>query len=253
MRLGPQTPREGAKLDVVGLSVFYGNETAVRDVSFSVEPGEVVALIGPNGAGKSSLLNAISGHVPHSGSVVVKEQHCHHRRDRANLAIIPQRSEIDPDFPITVAELVATGRRRFLRLGRRLASADWLAVQDALGTVGLADLATRPIRTLSGGQLQRAFLARALAQEADILLLDEALSGVDQPSVEALVTLFGKLANAGTSVLVATHDLSLVRRRFARCLPINRRLLADGPPSTVLDTALLDSLFGSAELDCSIA
>ena len=246
-------PRDGVRLDVVDLAVTYGDRAAVGQVTFTVDPGEVVAVIGPNGAGKSSLLNAISGHIAHHGSVMLEGRHCHHRRDRANLAIIPQRSDIDPNFPITVNELVASGRRRFLRVGRRPSGADRAVVDNALGVVGLADLSARPIRTLSGGQLQRAFLARALAQEADIFLLDEALSGVDQPTVEELVGLFGELGRSGASVLVATHDLSLVRRRFDRCLPINRTLLADGPPNAILDEHLLDRLFSAAEIEPSVS
>jgi manganese/iron transport system ATP-binding protein len=247
VRVGGRDAPRGATLAVSGLSVSYGPRTVLEDVSFTIHPGEVVAVVGANGAGKSSLFNAISGCIPHSGAVIVEGRECHHRRERANLAVIPQRSGIDPRFPISVLELVSSGRRRFRPFGRRLSEADRAVVEHALGVVGLADHATRPIRTLSGGQLQRGLLARALAQEADVLLLDEALSGVDQPSAEELIGLFEELGDMGTSVLVATHDLSLVRRRFARCLPVNRKLLGDGTPATLLQGDLLDRVFGSGE------
>jgi len=241
-----QASREHPVLHVSGIGVTYPPATmALADVTFQVYPGELVAVVGPNGAGKSTLFKAISGLVAHHGTVELCGNHCHHQRDRLGAAYIPQRNDLDADFPITVGQLVLAGRRRFLRLGQRPGQRHRQAALDALERVGLADLHRRPLSTLSGGQMQRAFLARALAQEAHLILLDEALSGIDQPRAEALLDLFGDLARSGTSFLVATHDLSLARRRFNRCLAINHRLVADGSPEQALDPENIEATFGA--------
>jgi len=236
----------GHALVVEGLRVTYGSRLALHDVSFAVGWGEVVAVVGPNGAGKSSMFKAITGLVEADGTVALGGTQCHHHRDRMGASYLPQASSIDLDFPVTVQQMVASGRRRFLRMGRRLRGVDHAIVDGALDRVGLADRAASPIGTLSGGQRQRVFLARALAQEADVLLLDEALSGVDAPSTDDLLGLFHDLANDGRTILVATHDLALARRRFDRCLAINGTLVADGLPADVLNGDILDAVFGTA-------
>ncbi len=233
-------------LTVSDLTVRFGERVALRDVSLEIDAGELVAVIGPNGAGKSSLFRAICGLVAHSGHVCLDGQHCHHRRDRLAVAYLPQHSDLDVDFPVVVGEVVLAGRRRFRRFGRRPTAADRTAASDALDRVGLPGFERRPLRTLSGGQVQRVLLARALAQEADVLLLDEAFSGVDQPSTEALLALFAELRSEGRTIVVATHDLALARRRFGRCLAINGRLVADGPPRAALAEGPLEATFGSA-------
>lgn len=233
-------------LSVAGLGVAYGDHVALRDVTFDVGPGELIAVIGPNGAGKSSMFRAIVGLVAHTGTVGLDGEHCHHQRDRMCAAYIPQRNDLDMGFPITVGELVLSGRRRFVPFGRRPGRADRDAAAACMERVGVGDLAARPIGTLSGGQAQRAFLARALAQEAHVLLLDEALSGVDQPRTEQLLDVFHALRADGVTMLVATHDLALARRRFDRCLAVNGRLVADGDPRRVLGARQLDAVFGSA-------
>lgn len=247
MRRVNDAPRDHPVLRLTGVGVTYPPATeALVDVTFQVDVGELIAVVGPNGAGKSTLFKAISGLVNHHGPVELCGNHCHHQRDRLGAAYIPQRSDLDVDFPITVGQLVLAGRRRFLRLGQRPGPRHRQAAHDALERVGLADLRRRPLGTLSGGQMQRAFLARALAQEAHLILLDEALSGVDEPRTEALLDLFADLAASGTSLLVATHDLSLARRRFSRCIAVNRRLVADGPPGQALDPDHIEATFGTA-------
>ena len=241
----------GSALTTVGLGVRYGPTVALDDVSCTVGWGELVGVVGPNGAGKSSLFRAICGLVPHDGTVEVAGAHCHHQRDRASAGFIPQRSDIDPDFPISLAELVMTGRRRFRRSWRRPTEADRTAVAEAIERVGLSGRERSPIGSLSGGQLQRGMLARALAQGADLLLLDEALSGVDAPTTADMFDLFGELTSAGATILVATHDLALARRRFTRCLGINGGLVADGHPADVLDGETLESIFGSRSVGAS--
>ncbi len=233
-------------LRVTDVGVSYpGARRALEGISFTIGAGELVAVVGPNGAGKSTLFRAISGQVDHDGSVEICGQHCHHHRDRLGAAYIPQRHDLDLEFPITVGQLVLGGRRRFLRVGRRPGAVHQSATASALATVGLDGTSGRPLGSLSGGQLQRAFVARALAQEARLLMMDEALSGVDRPRTEALLDLFSDLAAAGASLLVATHDLDLVRRRFRRCLAINGRLVGDGDPVEVLDTAGVVATFGT--------
>ncbi len=236
---------QALRLCIHGLGVGFGDRSVLRDVSFDVGDGELIGVIGPNGAGKSTLFRAICGLVNHSGVVEVNGVHCHSRTDRMDLAYIPQRTDVDITFPITVGELVLSGRRRFGRRGRRNAAADRETVRRALDTVRLGGHERDALATLSGGQLQRAFLARALAQEARVMLLDEALSGVDQPTSDELFDVFRSLAGDGASLLVATHDLALARHRFSRCLAVNGTLIADGPPAEVLSLDVLDATFGS--------
>lgn len=235
-------------IELQEVSVRYGDIRALTGVSFAVAPGSLVAVVGPNGAGKSTLFRAIGGLVNHDGRIALGGRPCHHQEDRMAAALIPQRSAIDPSFPITVREVVLLGRRRFLRMGRRPRPEDRRVAEAAMHEVGVTDLADRPVGALSGGQLQRVLIARAIAQEADVLLLDEALSGVDAPATDGLLTLFSRLAARGTTLLVATHDLALARRRFDRCLALNGRLVGDGPPIDALSEAAVEATFGSGRL-----
>ena len=237
---------DGAILEVAGLGVRYGAAEALYDVSFTVHPGELIGVIGPNGAGKSTMFKAICGLVNHSGVVEVNGVHCHDHTDRMDLAYIPQRNDSDLHFPITVGELVLAGRRRFRSWWGRPTANDKAIASDALAKVFLPGTESRALTELSGGQLQRAYLARALAQQASVVLLDEALSGVDQPTTAELFDVFETLTAEGASLLVATHDLALARRRFTRCLAINGTVRGDGPPATVLAPGILDATFGSA-------
>jgi len=229
-------------LCLAGVSVAYGARHAVQDVSFTVDPGEVVALVGPNGAGKSTLLRAALGLQPHTGDVVV---HGRHRRDRpagARCAYVPQRQDLDLGFPITVEQVVLQGRRALRGAFRRTARADRQAARRALARVGLEGAGGRRLGELSGGQAQRAFIARALAQDADVLMMDEPLAGVDGAMTEELCDLLDAVAAGGAAVLLTTHDLALVRRRLTRCLALNRRLVGDGHPDAVLDAHGVEAL-----------
>ena len=240
-------PANHPVLRVDRLGVEYGHRPVLADVSFDARPGELIGVIGPNGAGKSSLFKGICGLVNHTGIVFVNGVHCHDHTDRMDIAYIPQRNDSDLTFPITAAELVLTGRRRFHRWVARPGRADRAAAAAALADVGLPEVGQHTLTELSGGQLQRVYLARALAQEATVVLLDEALSGVDQPATASLIELFHRLAERGTTLLVATHDLALARHRFGRLLAVNGTLRADGPPDAVLAPDVLDRTFGSAD------
>jgi ABC-type Mn2+/Zn2+ transport system ATPase subunit len=230
-------------LKAVDVEVSYDGVTnALSSTSFCVDAGELIAVVGPNGAGKSTLFKALAGFVDHDGDVVVHGEHCHHLERKA-IAYIPQQSDVDLRFPITVFEVVLAGRRRFHGHRMRSTHADHARVRECLALVDLSDMEDRSLSTLSGGQVQRVLLARALAQEADVLLLDEALSGVDTKRTNELVELFEQLTKHGTSVLVSTHDLGLVRQHFSRCLTINGRLIGDGHPTAELSSEKLDAVF----------
>ncbi len=237
---------ESAVLEVIDLGVSYGDVVVLERVSFAVGRGELIGVIGPNGAGKSTLFKAICGLVNHTGQVEVNGVHCHSRTDRMDIAYIPQRSNNDITFPITVIELVLAGRRRFRHWYARPSSHDRDEAQRLLELVDLTGMDDRSLNQLSSGQLQRAYVARALAQEASVLMLDESLSGVDEPSTAELFDVFERLVQQGSTLLIATHDLALARRRFSRCMAVNGRLLGDGPPGTVLSSDVLDRTFGSA-------
>lgn len=239
-------PTNPTVLEVINLGVNYGTTTVLDNVSFAVGRGELIAVIGPNGAGKSTLFKAICGLVNHTGEVEVNGVHCHSRTDRMDIAYIPQRSDSDLTFPITVGELVLAGRRRFHHWYARPSGHDRTEALRMLALVDLTGTQDRSLNQLSSGQLQRAYVARALAQEASVLMLDEALSGVDQPATAELFEVFERLADHGSTLLIATHDLALARRRFPRVMAVNGRLLGDGPPDSVLSSDVLDRTFGSA-------
>lgn len=232
----------GPVLRAVDLAVAYDDVEALAPSTFSVDAGELIAVVGPNGAGKSTLFKALAGFIDHRGDVVVHGEHCHHL-ERQAIAYIPQQSDVDLRFPTTVADVVMSGRRRFHRGRFLIDDTDRSKVAACLADVDLNGMESRSLATLSGGQVQRVLLARALAQEADVLLLDEALSGVDVRHIDDLISLFAELQSRGTSILVSTHDLALVRSRFARCVAVNGRIVGDGPPSRELADDRLEELF----------
>lgn len=236
------TQSDNTVLKAVDVAVSYGDIEALTASSFSVESGELIAVVGPNGAGKSTLFKALAGFIDHDGDVVVNGEQCHHL-ERQAIAYIAQQSDVDLRFPITVAEVVMAGRRRFHGARMRPSRIDHDHVADCLLQVDLVDMGSRSLATLSGGQVQRVLLARALAQEADVLLLDEALSGVDVRHTTELFALFGQLCARGTSVLVSTHDLSLVRTDFSRCITLNGHIIGDGSPAIELGVDRLEAVF----------
>ncbi|MCX6516970.1 MAG: ABC transporter ATP-binding protein [Actinobacteria bacterium] len=241
------THSDSTVLAAVDVAVSYGELEALTASSFSVDKGELIAVVGPNGAGKSTLFKALAGFIDHQGDVVVHGEQCHHL-ERQAIAYIPQHSDVDLRFPVTVAEVVMAGRRRFHGARMRPSRSDHDHVAECLSQVDLADMGTRSLATLSGGQVQRVLLARALAQEADVLLLDEALSGVDVRHTADLIDLFTQLCSRSTSVLVSTHDLGLVRTHFSRCLTLNGRIIGDGDPAIELGGDRLEAVFSRTSL-----
>lgn len=230
-------------LAVQGLTVEYNRHPVLEDVSFALPAGQLVGIIGPNGAGKTTLLKAILNLVPHAtGSITVGGQPLA-RRGRA-IAYVPQRDAINWRFPATVADVVLMGRYGRLGWLRRPGPADRALAQQCLAEVGMSSYANRPIAHLSGGQQQRVFLARALAQEPEVLLLDEPISGVDAPTQTAILALLAGLARQGKTLLITTHDLHCNMEYFDALLALNRRVVALGPAPQVLTPATLARTYG---------
>jgi ABC-type Mn2+/Zn2+ transport system ATPase subunit len=239
----PEVRKACPALEVRGLTVKYGRHLAIEEIEFVIEPGELVALVGPNGAGKSTLLHAILGAIPWTGQIALHGRTCQGRFGRSRAGFVPQQAEADRHFPINVFQVVASGRRAFLRPGQRLRAQDRQCVTRSLARVGLDGFEDRPMETLSGGQYQRVMIARALAQDADVMLLDEPLANVDRPTGQAILDLLSLLARESCAVLISTHDLPLVRKAFKRCIAINGRLVRDGEPADVLSEGGLEALF----------
>jgi len=226
------------------VSVGYNGKPVLQDVTLDVTRGVRLAVLGPNGAGKSTLFKAIMGMLPlRSGHILI---HGEPPRQRdTHVAYVPQREDIDPRFPVTVRDVVMMGRYGRIGWLRRPGRADQQAVERALRQLDLLGLAGESIGDLSGGQLQRAFLARALAQEADILLLDEPFTGVDALTEGALYALLDELKARDITVLVATHDLDKARSHFDDLLLVNRTLVVCGCAEDVFQPDILRRVFGA--------
>ena len=229
-------------LNVKDVSVRYNGRKALEDITFHLHESERVAVVGPNGAGKSTLFKVIAGVMPPtSGEVKVFGS-----RPRGHVCIgyIPQRSQVDWNFPVTVADVVMMGRSAKLGPLNFPHKRDWEHVNHALETVDLVNLSKRQISQLSGGQQQRMFIARALAQEAELMLMDEPLTGLDSPSQEGILNLLDRLKQEKVTVMVATHDLEQASAHFDRIMLLNHRIVAFGEPDTVLQTENLLKAYG---------
>jgi len=230
-------------LEVRGLAAGYGEGAAIQDISFAVRPGQLVGVIGPNGAGKTTLFKAILGLLPvAAGRILLHDRDV--RLQRPLLGYLPQLDSIQRAFPVTVEEVVMMGRYPRIGWSRRPRPDDRAAVRLALARVDLAEHAGTQIGKLSGGQLQRVLLARVLAQDPHLLLLDEPVSGVDPTTQHAIFAVLEALRGEGKTVVVATHDLNCVVERFDQVLCLNRRLVAYGPPAEVFREDILDRTYG---------
>ncbi|MDO5471765.1 MAG: metal ABC transporter ATP-binding protein [Akkermansia sp.] len=233
----------GHTLTIEQLSAHYGAHKALDNIQLSAHCGQTLALIGPNGAGKSTLINLLAGLMrPVSGQILWNGAPLHETRHE--IAFMPQRSEVDRNFPITVRELVEMGRYPSTGLWKPMRRHDRDIVDKALTALDLQDLQNRQIGALSGGQQQRAFLARALAQEAHILLLDEPFTGLDVPGTESLASLLRTLAAEGRLVIASHHDLNTAAQIFDFTLLLNRSAIAYGPTTSVLTAENLHTAFG---------
>lgn len=228
-------------------SLAYGRVRVVEDVHGAVRVGESAALIGPNGAGKSTLLKAVLGLVAVVGGriEVLGRAPAQARRD---VAYVPQADTLDSEFPVTAAQVVLMGRYREVGWIRRPGAADRRIAADALAAVGLADRAGERFGTLSGGQRQRVLLARAIAQQPRLLLLDEPFNGVDVVSQEALLSALAGLRADGAAVVISTHDLALAHLACDEVCLLNRHQVAFGPTAATLTPELLRSAYGGQAL-----
>lgn len=232
-----------ARLSIEDLCVDLGGQSVLEDVSLDIHPGSFIGLLGPNGAGKTTLIRAMLGLIPHqSGTIIMGET----TRDSgyAGMGYVPQRHEFAWDFPISVERTVMTGRSALLGLFRRPKSADWDVVYEVLDLVGLIDQRQQPIGQLSGGQRQRVLVARALATQPTILLLDEPFTGLDMPTQELLIDLLAQLVDRGTSVVMSTHDILSAITHCNELVLLNRRVLATGHPTDLRQPELWQQTFG---------
>lgn len=229
-------------LKVEGLSVAYDSGMALDNLAFELQRGERLAVVGPNGAGKSTLFKVIAGVLrPSRGLVKVAG---HEPGGHICIAYVPQRSQVDWNFPATVADVVMMGRAGKLGFVRWPSVRDWELVHQALAAVRLTELADRQINQLSGGQQQRMFIARALAQEAELILMDEPLTGLDSPAQEELFSVLELLHDRGVTVMVALHDLKIAGERFDRVMLLNHRLMGIGPAEQVFKPETLVEAYG---------
>jgi ABC-type Mn2+/Zn2+ transport system ATPase subunit len=228
---------------VDGVTAGYGRRVALSDLSLTVTPGSLLAVIGPNGAGKSTLLKLIAGLIrPASGrlSVLGGTPGSAARR----IAYLPQAEAVDWEFPVTVREVVTMGRYARLGFWHEPRREDRDRVERALETVGMADAGDRQIGALSGGQRRRVFLARAIAADPDLYLLDEPVTGVDARTQEELMDVLEAESRSGKTVIATTHDLICAAQRFHEAALLNGRLVAQGSADLVLDRDLLSETYG---------
>jgi manganese transport system ATP-binding protein len=229
------------------LSVHYGDVTALDDVSFSLDRAQVCGLIGVNGSGKSTLFKCLMGLVTaQRGSLSLFGQTSTAARKARLVAYVPQSEDVDWNFPVSVGDVVMMGRYAHMGPMRHPSRADRSAVDDALKRVGLTGLRNRQIGELSGGQKKRAFVARGIAQDAQLLLLDEPFAGVDKSSEATMIDLLHELKDEGRTVLISTHDLAGVPRLCDRAVLLHQSILAEGTPGDVLTHANLARAFGAA-------
>jgi manganese/iron transport system ATP-binding protein len=233
----------GPAVRLADVTAGYGTRVALADVSLEVTPGSLLAVIGPNGAGKSTLLKVIAGLLePFAGTVSVLGGA---PRARArDIAYVPQAEAVDWEFPVTVSEVAMMGRYARLGFGRRPSAEDHERVDAALATVGMASLRDRQVGALSGGQRRRVFLAKAIAAEPELYLLDEPVTGVDATTQEELMDVLEAEARSGKTVIASTHDLICAAQRFHQAAFINGRVVATGPAEMVLDRDLLSDTYG---------
>ena len=234
--------KETPALMISGLSYQYNSHKALDEVSFEVNLGERLAVVGPNGAGKSTLFKIIAGVTrPSQGMVSV---YGHEPSGHICIAYVPQRSQVDWNFPVSVADVVMMGRISKMGPLRWPRHQDWEIVHSALQEVGMDHLAGSGIGELSGGQQQRVFIARALAQEAELILMDEPLTGLDQATQDDLFHILDRLRAHQVTILVALHDLKIAAERFDRVMLLNRKLVGIGTAEQVLTASSLQEAYG---------
>jgi len=234
---------KAAPISVRNLSVAYQRKPVLRDVAFDAPEGKLIGIVGPNGAGKSTMIKASLGLIPRlSGEVSIYGKP--YRQMKSMVGYVPQRESVDWDFPTDALDVVTMGLYGRLGWFRRPGAAERKIALECLAKVGMADYAGRQISQLSGGQQQRVFLARALAQQAQLYVMDEPFAGVDAATERAIIQLLGELKNQGKTVLVVHHDLSTVKDYFDWVMLLNERVLAFGPAREVFTKENLQRTYG---------
>jgi len=230
-------------IEAHNLTVSYQKRPALWNVDFSLPQGQIIGIIGPNGSGKTTLLKAIMDLLPlSSGYIKLFDQEIDSVRDR--ISYVPQRESVDWDFPASVMDVVLMGRYRKNNLLRRLSKQDKDLAIEALEKVNMLEYSKRQISQLSGGQQQRVFIARSLAQGADLYIMDEPFVGVDASTEEAILDLMAEMKNAGKTVVVVHHDLHTAKSYFDWIVLLNTRLVASGPKSEIFTEKLLQEAYG---------
>jgi ABC-type Mn2+/Zn2+ transport system ATPase subunit len=230
-------------IDINNLSVTLSGNLILDNISVSVEKGMLTGLIGPNGAGKSTMLKAMLGLIPvNQGTITFFGKSLN--EIRKEIAFVPQRQEIDWDFPATVEEIVLMGRFPFTGFFKKYSSVDKIEVEQALASAGITNLKNRQIGKLSGGQQQRVFIARALAQQASLIILDEPFAGIDAATEETIREVFIQLKNIGKTVLIVHHDLQTAAEYFDRLILLNVKIIEEGKKEDVLKEENLVSAYG---------
>lgn len=230
-------------IEIHDMTVAYDRRPVLWDVDLKIPAGKLVGILGPNGAGKSTLLKATMGLLPlASGEVRIWGEKLN--GNRRKLAYVPQRESVDWDFPTNVLDVVMMGRYGVLGLFRKPGKLDKQIALEALDKVGMAAFANRQISQLSGGQQQRVFIARALAQSAEIYLMDEPFAGVDAATERAIITLLQELRSQNKTVLTVHHDLQTVPEYFDWLILVNMRLVAAGPTEEVFTKEILSQTYG---------
>ena len=232
-------------ITVEDITVERGGHVALTGITFDIGPGTLMGILGPNGAGKSTLFEAIAGLLP----VAHGKLRLSGTERSGALAYVPQRDSINWRFPATVHDVVMMGRGNSMGWLRRPGRQDKKMVRECLDRVNLWEQRSAMVTQLSGGQRQRVFIARALAQEATILLMDEAFSGVDVAAQEDIVEVLQSLRDEGRIVIISTHDLTNIAERFDRILCINHHMCAFGPPEEAFTPEVLEELYGSHGLE----
>jgi manganese/zinc/iron transport system ATP- binding protein len=242
--------REPFALTSSRLTVHYGKNLILSDIDLTVPKGSLVGIIGPNGAGKSTLMKALLQLIPRSyGTVLFCGKPLEEMREE--LAYIPQRESVDWHFPISVRELVLMGRYGKLKTCYRPSKQDHLIVNEQLERLGIQEIADRPIGEISGGQQQRAFMARALCQEPSILFLDEPFIGIDIATEAALITLFKELCSQGKTIFIVHHALATATQYFDWIILLNKKLFASGKTDEVFCRETIGETYGHANLPFS--
>jgi ABC-type Mn2+/Zn2+ transport system ATPase subunit len=224
------------------VSLRYNGISVLEEINADIPAGEHIAVVGPNGAGKTTLMKLIAGLIePTHGEINIFG---HGPGGHICIAYVPQRSQVDWDFPANVAEVVMMGRIHQIGFFHWPTRADWTIVREALERVDMSAFSEHRIGELSGGQQQRVFLAQALSQEAEVVLLDEPLTGLDILSQNAILRILDDLHQAGVTVLTATHDLNLAAKHFDQVMLLNRRLISYGPAVNALSQEALIQAYG---------